>query len=61
MAIEEHQAGKPGVQRLNYLYILLKTTTAYDTGNRPLAYSKYCKPSTVASSIGMLEKTLEHQ
>ena len=36
MAIEEHQAGELGVQRLNYLYIGLETTMAYDTGNRSL-------------------------
>ena len=29
MAIEEHQAGKLGVQRLHYLYTTLKATTAY--------------------------------
>ena len=31
MAIEEHQAGELGVQRLHYLYTTLKATTAYES------------------------------
>ena len=31
MAIEEHQAGELGVQRLHYLYGMLKATTAYES------------------------------
>ena len=31
MAIEEHQAGELGVQRLYYLYNALKATTAYES------------------------------
>ena len=37
VAIEEHQAGELGVHQLHYLYRLLKATSAYDTGNLPLA------------------------
>ena len=31
VAIEEHQAGELGVQRLHYLYNTLEATSAYDT------------------------------